>query len=830
MNAFFQDARFALRMLRRSPLFTGVAVLALGVGIAANTAIFSLIDAVLLRPMPGVKAPGELVVFERWQAGQLLGGMGYPDYRDYREQLKSFSGVAAEAGTRASFSSGAASERVAAALVSGNYFTILGASPAAGRMLADADESEGGPAVAVIGYAFWKRTFGGDPRVVGSTIRLNGHTFTLVGVAPREFRGTRTQFQPDVWVPITLQPVAMPRMTPNTLRNRASGWLRIFGRLTPGTTLAAAQAETSAVAARLAQAYPVSNHTRTVALVPGLGLDSDDRSEVRRLLGLLLACVALLQLIACANVANLMLARAAARRREVAVRIALGAGRARLVRLFLTEGAILAACAGLLGVLLAPMLAQLAVSANQNAYTMRGVDVQLDLRVLGFVLLLTLISGLLFALAPARRAARVDLTASLKDGSPGAGRTSSRVRGGLIAAQTALSLVLLAGAGTGIATMRRALGANPVAQPEDVLLASVDLDVQGYSSAKGLNFYAALLDRARALPGVTAASLGLTIPPEEFFGRRAIFHPGDEPPLQAFQGNDFEFGLRVDNDVIAPGFFRTLGIPILQGREFSTDDRADSARAGIVNERLARRLWPGGNPIGERIVAPDFSGPARAPIAIIGVVKDAVVRSLAGDATLQLYLPLAQEYSGRATLIVRTGGGAARLSQSLSLSSVLRAEAARLDRSVPLFTVETMPEHIATSLWRQRIAAGLLGLFGALAVALASMGIYGVAAHSVSQRTREIGIRMAIGARGEQISALVIREGMAWVLAGAAVGLPAALLATLAMQKGIPGAIPYNPWVLGATLALLGAVSLLASYFPARRAARVDPMVALRCE
>jgi predicted permease len=339
-----------------------------------------------------------------------------------------------------------------------------------------------------------------------------------------------------------------------------------------------------------------------------------------------------------------------------------------------------------------------------------------------------------------------------------------------------------------------------------------------------LSFYAALLERARALPGVTAASLGLTIPPEEFFGRRAIFLPGEEPPLRDFQGDDFAFGLRVDDDVIAPGFFRTLGIPLLQGREFSAEDRADSPRAGIVNERLARRLWPGGNPIGQRIVAPDFSGPARSPITVVGVVKDAVVRSLADDATLQLYLPLAQEYSGRATLIMRSGGGAARL------SSALRAEAARLDRSMPLFAVETMPEHIATSLWRQRIAAELLGVFGALAVALASMGIYGVAAHSVSQRMREIGIRMAIGARGEQISALVIREGMAWVLAGAAIGLPAALLATLAMQKGIPGVKPYNLWVLGATLALLGAVSLLANYLPARRAARVDPMIALRCE
>ncbi|HLY20210.1 MAG TPA: ABC transporter permease [Bryobacteraceae bacterium] len=824
MQDLFRDTRLAIRMLRRSPLFSITAVLALGLGIAANTAIFSLMDALLLRPPPGVQGPDELVAFERRQAGQLLGNMGYPDFRDYRAQLKSFSGVAAEAGARVSLSTPAGSQRAVAALVSGDYFAVLRTRPAAGRLLAASDEREGGPAVAVIAYPLWKRAFGGDLRALGSTVRVNGQAFTVVGVAPPELRGTYVQFEPNLWVPVTQQPAAMPRMQPGTLENRASGWIRIFGRLKTGTSLSAAQAEVTTIAARLAQAYPATNHTRTVTLVPGLGLASDDRAEMSRLLGLLLACVGMLQLIACANVANLLLARAAARRREVAVRVAMGASPGRLVRLFLTEGMLLAAGAGLLGMLLAPALARMAVAVNQDAYTLRGVDVQLDPRVLAFVLALTVISGLLFALAPARRAVRVDLTASLKDGSPGAGKSGWRLRGSLIAAQIALSVALLAGAGTGLATMRRALGASPVVKPEEVVLGSLDLDVQGYSPAKAQRFYQALLQQVRALPGVASASFGATVPPEEFFGRRSIFRAGEEPPAQDYPGREFELGLRVDTDVIAPGFLHTLGIPLLAGREFTGQDGPDAVRVGIVNESLARRLWPGKSALGERIAAPEFSGVARPPVTIVGVIKDAAVRSLAGGVTLQFYLPAAQEPAGRETLIVRSRAAAA------GLSAALRDAVARLDPSVPLFNVRTMPEHIAASLWRQRIAAGLLGVFGALALGLASMGVYGVAAHSVSQRTREIGIRMAIGARGRQITALVIREGMAWAVAGAAAGLPAALMVTLVMQKGIPGVQPFDPWVLVSTPGLLAAVSLLAGYFPARRAARVDPMAALRSE
>jgi len=819
----FQDLRYALRMLRRTPLFMVIAVTALGLGIGASTAVFSLIDALLWQPIAGVSEPRELVVFERSQAGQFLGDMGYPDFLDYREQLPGFAGVAAEAATRLSFSAAGATDRVAAALVSGNYFATLGVKPTAGRALMDEDERDARP-VLVISDALWRRTFGADRNVAGRSVMVNGNPFTVVGVAPPGFRGTRTQLQADLWLPITLQPIAMPRLTPGTLRNRASGWLRVFGRLRPQVSIAAGQSEVSAVASRLARTYPETNRTRTISLAAGLGLDSDDRAEIGRLLGLLLLCVALLQLIACANVANLLLARAAGRRREVAVRLALGARSTRLVRLFLAEGALLAVLAAGAGLLIAPAAAQFAISTNPQAAAMRGVQVQMDSRVLIFAVMLAALSAVLFALAPALGAARTDLIPSLKEGLPGSGRRS-RVRGLLVAAQVALSLVLLAGAGTGIATMRRAMRSSPVSAPDEILLGPVDLDVLGYDAAKGAAFYANLLDRVRALPGVASASLGVMIPPEEYFGRRAVFRPGEEPPLRAFQSSEFDYGLWVDDDLIAPGFFQTVEIPLLKGRDFSFQDRAGAPRVGIVNEALAARLWPGRDPIGQQIIAPDFMGPERGPISIVGEVKDAVVRSPAGaTTTLQLYLPLWQEYGGRATLIARAPGGSAKLAKAL------RETVAGIDPHVPLFAVQTMPQHINAALWRQRLAAGLLSVFGALAVGLAAMGLCGVAAHSVAQRTREIGIRMALGAAGQQISAMVVREGALWVAVGAAFGLPAALLGTWAMQKGIPGAKANDPWVLGGTLAALAAVAMLACYLPARRASRVDPVVALRCE
>ncbi|HYL78819.1 MAG TPA: ABC transporter permease [Bryobacteraceae bacterium] len=811
------DLRLALRMLRRSPLFSVIAILALGVGIGANTAIFSLMDAVLLRPMPGIARPSELVSFERWQAGQLLGTMGYPDYQDYAQQLRGFSGVVAEASTRLSFAQGAHVERVAGALVSDNYFSVLGIQPVAGRLLVEDDDRE---TPAVLSFSFWQRAFGAAPGIVGNAITLNGHTFTIVGVAERSFRGTTLQFQPDLWLPIAQQPVAIPQLSRGALQNRSFGWLRIFGRLKPETSLTAAQAEVNQVAAQLTAEYPITNHRRTVALVEGVGLWSDERSELRRFLVLLLVSVALLQLLACANVANLQVVRSAARQREIGIRLALGATGVRLVRLFVAEAALLTAFAGIVGIVLARALTQLAVSVPQPAYALRETTVQLDWRVLTFAVMLGTVSGLLVACVPAWQAARVDLLTPLREGSPGAGRSKSRLRGALIAAQIAFSMVLLAAAGAALRTMERGLAANPIAHAENVMLCSLDLATQGYSAERGGRFYATLLDRVRDLPGVAAVSLAGTVPPEEISGRMPIFYPGQEPAAEILEGRAFELGLWVDNDSIGPGFFHTLGIPLLQGREFGQQDRADSVPVAVINSRLANRLWPGKDPIGQKIAL----GRPRQPATVVGVVKDVASRSLVGEPPMHLYFPYSQAYNGRAKIVVR-----GTVPQS-ELATSLRAAIAQMDPLLPLYAFQTMPEHIADTLWRQRIAAGLLGALGLLAIALASMGLYGVVAHNVSQRTREMGIRMAIGARGAQVCTLVMKQSLMWVVGGAAFGLPLALLATWTMQKGIPGTRSNDPLALVWTLSILGVVSIVASLIPAQRAAKVDPVVALRQE
>jgi macrolide transport system ATP-binding/permease protein len=823
METLWQDLRYAVRMLTRTPGITALVVFALALGIGANTAIFSLVNGVLLRPLSGVQAPDQLVQFERLQNGRVSYNFGYPDYLDYRDQNQSFTDVAAHCGTPISFTGGT-TERLRGDLVSGNYFTALGVNAALGRLLSlDDDRTPGAHLVAVISYGFWQRAFGSASDIVGQTVTLNGHPFAIIGVADKEFTGTIIGQSFDVWLPMAMQREAIPRMSADILHDRAAGWITVFGRLKPDVRVEQAQAEMAAIASQLEQAYPNTNTGRGVAVRSGFGMDSDDRASLRNFLGLLLIVVVLLLLIACGNVANLLLVRAASRRREIAVRLALGAGRGRLIRQLLTEGVLLSLIAGALGLLLAPWTADLILAFQQPAYGLRGLDTKPDATVLGFALLLSLVTGVLFGLAPALQASKPDLVTALKDGAPAAGHSQSRVQRGLVIVQIALSLVLVVGAGLAVRTMQNILGIERGFQTGNRLLMSVDLSIQGYSERAGQQLFEQLGKRIEAIPGVISASLAKTVPPNDWSDRMSVFYEGQEPTQAALRGNP-DLGIRVDANHIAPHYFQTLNIPLVQGREFTDQDRAGATEVAIINEKLAARLWPGESAIGKRLAAPFYSGPPRPPVEIIGVAKDTKHRSLLADVPLLLYFPVLQAYDGRATIVVHTATDPTRM------VAAIRSEVAAVDKNLPLFAVKTMDEQIASTIWQQRMAAGLIGLFGLLAMVLAAIGIYGVMAYSVAQRTREIGIRMALGAQVDEVLRLILKQGLWLALAGIAIGLIAALALTRLMASLLYGVSATDPLTFIIAAAILTGVALGACFVPARRATKVDPMIALRCD
>ena len=824
MDSLWQDLRYAVRLLARSPGITAMAVLALALGMGANTAIFSLVNGALLRPLAAVQDPDRLVTLERTQNGKAQYSFGYPDYVDYRDHNSSLVGLAAHCGTPISFNNGAA-ERLRGDLISGNYFAVLGVTPAVGRLItADDDDQPGAHPVAVLSYGFWQRAFGADPGVVGSGIKLNGYDFTVVGVTSRDFSGTEKGGSYDVWVPIKMQVQAMPRtMGRHWFNDRSAGWLTLFGRIKPGVSVDKAQSELTAIARGLEQSYPDTNKGRGVSVLAGVGLDSDERSSLGNFMTLLFAAVILLLLIACSNVANLLLLRATSRQREIAVKLALGATRGRLARQLLTEGLLLSLIAGGLGLLLAPWSTQLILAFQQPAYGLRGVDISPDGRVLAFTAVLSIMTAVVFGLAPAIRASKVDLVSSLKDGTPSSGRRRSRLQGCLVVAQVALSLVLLIGAGLAVRTMRHAMTLDRGFDSDNLVLMSMDLTIRGYSESQGRSFYEELIRRVDALPGVISSSLAKTVPPNDWSDRLSVFLPGEEPTPDVLRTRLDDLGLRVDANIIAPDYFRTLGIPLVEGREFTDRDRVGAPLVAILNEKLANRLWPGESAVGKLLSVPFWREP-RPLVRIIGVARDTKHRSLLADMPLLVYQPELQVYDGRATLVARTSGDPA------TLIPAIRGEVAALDKDLTLYAVKTMSEQIESTLWQQRMAAGLIGIFGLLALALAAIGIYGVIAHSVEQRTREIGIRMALGADARAVRRMILRQGFTLVLTGVLVGLAGAFTLTRLMSWVLYGVSATDPLTFVISSVVLVGAALGACLVPARRATRVDPMIALRCE
>ncbi|MGH9934658.1 MAG: ABC transporter permease [Blastocatellia bacterium] len=811
----FQDLRFGVRMIFKNKVVTAVAVLSLALGIGANTAIFSLVDRLLARPLP-VEEPERLVTFNKGAAPNLFDKFTYPDYADYRDRNEVFDGLVCYAETALNLSERGRTERVHGLRVSGNYFSALRVAPAVGRgFLPEEERAPDAHPVTVLSYGLWQRRFGADPAVVGSRLMLNGQNHTVVGVAPAEFTGTIRGAAPDLYVPI------MPE------DNRHKYWLLLMGRLKPGVSREQAQAAMNVLGPQIARFYPRPDGSPRVE--PPFLLEDGSQGHTYLLLKLsfplklLMGIVALVLLIACANVANLLLARASARRKEIAIRMAIGAGRGRLVRQLLTESLLLAALGGGVGLWLAGPIGKLLASftppIGRGYSTPLSLEGGLDARVLVFTFCLSLLSGVVFGLAPALGASRTGLVAALKDGADtGAGRRRFNPRKLLVVAQVALSFLVLIGAGLCVRSLQRLQAIDAGFDPARTLVMSLDPGLSGYDETRGQIFYQQVVERVTGLPGVESASLAQLTPLSDDLLTRRTAVEGYEPQ----PGENMSFFY----NVVGPRYFATLRTPLVSGRDFTPRDRAGAPQVVIINETLARRYFPNGDALGKRLIFGAYRG---SPIPlqrleIVGVVKDSKYLDLTKETGRMMFLPLAQSYRPEMRLHARTA------QDPTAMAAAIRREAQKLDASLPIYNIKTLEEQKDRSLYTARLAATLLSVFGGLALLLASVGLYGVMAYAVSQRRREIGVRLALGARQRDVFRLVIKEGMTLVAAGVALGLAGAIAGTRLLTAFLYGVEPTDAATFIGVALLLAVVALLANYLPARRAARTDPMQALRAE
>ena len=826
-DAMIQDLRYGARMLLRNPGFTLVAVITLALGIGANTAIFSLGNSLLLRPLPGIEQPDQLVgVYTSDFSGGRYFGSSYPDFVDFRAQCPAFHGLAAYTDSLPiNLNVDGKAERIQGALVTGDYFQVLGAKMIQGRtLLPEDDQNIGDHPVVVISYELWRRRFGADQKLIGQSINLSGRGFTVVGVTEPGFKGVRLEAAPDIWAPLKMVSQLSPVFGPDRFTRRGARWLRIVGRLKPGATLPEAQIQLDIAMAQLAQSYPRTNlgilqrpeQPRPVTAVAAnqAAVWPGGRATTKRITQLLFGAAGLVLLIACANVASVLLARSQRRQKEIAVRQALGASRSRIARQMLTESLLLSALGGAGGLALALWLFDVLPSLHLFS-SFAALKLSLDPRVLSFALGLTALTGLLFGLAPALQAARLNLVSTMKDAQLLNGDSPRRfgLRNLLVVSQVALSLVLLIGAGLLLRSLGQAYATELGFKVEPVLLASVDLAPQGYSEAQGSNFFQQVRERALALPGVLSVSLASFVPVSDNGNRTGVTAEGYTPR----QGEDLELNLNVvDRD-----YFQTLGIPLMLGRDFAPQDNANAPKVVIINEALANRFWPGQSPIGKRL---NLAGEQGVPPEIIGVAKTIKYRDLREAALPYLYLPVAQQYQTKLTLLVRTTG------DPTALIPALRAEVRALDQNIPLFDVKTLAEQLGETLAPQRTNATLVGAFGLLALLLAALGVYGLTSYTVSQRTHEIGIRLALGAQKRDVLTLVVRQGMSMVVLGVGIGLVAALSLTRVVESLLFDVRPTDPLTFVGVVLLLAAVALLACYLPAQRATKVDPLIGLRHE
>lgn len=808
----FRDLRFAIRTLSKRPGFSLIAVVTLALGIGANTAIFSLVNTVLFRPFP-IAEPDRLISINNLQEGRLFPTFSYPDYRDFRDRGKYVAELLGYRFAPLSISHDGINERLWGYLVTGNYFDMLGIKAAYGRLISPSDDvSKGGHPVVVIGYSCWQARFGSSPDIIGRNINVNGRRYTVIGVAPQGFNGTETVANPEMWFPMAMQ--AQIEVGNDWLEDRNVANVFIQSRLKNDVTQAQAEATFTSIAVQLGNEFPESHEGRSVSISKPGFMGGTMRGSVIGFAGVLMVVVGLVLLLACVNLANLLLARAAEQRREIAIRLAIGAGRWQIVRQLLTESLLLSVIGGALGFLVAFWLVDLTKNVKLPIDVPVSIEIFIDYRVLIFTCLISILTGLLFGLLPALQATKTDLLAALKDEMPIAGLKRSRLKNGLIVFQVALSFLLLICGGLVLRSLLQAETVRLGFDPRNAIEATFDLRLQGYDEGAGLQFQKTLLDRLRANPEVRAAGIADLVPVDLHFGRTPVYIEGR--PVETRSNVP-----RVMSNRVSTGYFEAMSTGIVQGRVFNEHDNQDSQPVAIVNRTFAGLFWPGEDPIGKRF---SLGSPEAPRMTVVGIAEDGKYANLGESPSPFVYRPLWQQYTGTSALIVRGAGDTRRL------MAIVTGELRQLDPNLPVSNARTMSEHMSLPLLPARIAAVLLGSFGLLALALAAIGLYGVMSFTVSKRTREIGIRIALGAGKRDILMLITSQGMILTLAGVAVGMLMALGLTQLLRRLLFGITPTDPATFILISVILTIVAFLACLVPALRAAKTDPMITLRCE
>ena len=812
MTTLLHDLRYAGRLLRKNPLFTSIAILTLALGIGMNTAVFSAIETMLLRPLPGVPDATRLVQLFRTWPGFQYGSTSPAHYFDVRQRSTDvFSGIAVWDFAPINMSAGGRTERIMGQIVSANFFSTFDVHAARGRTFTpDEDTKPGAHPIAVLSHSGWQSVFGGDPEIVGRTILLNGHRYTVVGVMPPEFRGPVAIVVPVLWVPL-MQLAEIEPSSGHRLEDRGNNYLNCVARLLPGVTIERASDRMKAIIAELKELYPDEYKDSGMLLLSQAeaGIHPRFHGTQVALSSVVMAVVILLLLIACVNVANLFLARARDRGREMAVRLSLGAGRARLVRQLLTESIVFSLGAGAAGLLVAWSVIAVVNRIRLPIDIPIDPNLQLNGEVLLFTLAISLVTGILFGLVPALQATKPSLVPALNGEAP-AGGSRARMSRPLVVAQMALSLILLVCSGLFVRNLRLATTIDKGFSSDNLLLAAVDPGMNGYNRARVDDFYRRLLERLTDMPSVRNVAFADEVILGLGNSDMGVDIPGYTPAKNE--------SMSINYNIVSTDYFNTLGMKLLRGRDFTAHDDSTAESAIIVNQRFADRFWPGQDPVGKRIRT---AGRDR---TIVGVVATAKYFSLGEAPRPFMYLPLGQFHRTALVIHVRTAGDPAQF------AARLRAEVAAMDPDLPLSDVRTMNNFLGVALFPARIVGAVLGLFGVLGLVLAAVGMYGVMSYSVSQRTREIGIRMAIGAARREVIGLVMRQGMTLVVLGAAIGLAGAVVAARLLRGILYGSGGVDLFAFTAIPAILLAVAMVAIWIPARRAATVDPIKALRTE